>query len=493
MTDIVPIVAGLLAATIVLDGMVRPRGRNVIMMRSFAGLWLHGLAMLAMLGLVLALCGNALASALTVLAFMAGVVLGSNAKHRVLGEPLLFSDLALVRAIFRHPQFYFTALTRPQLLALAAGAVAVPAGLAWLFVVAAGPHLLGVVLLAGALAGLMICVTLSPWRHLALRPDAEADVMRHGLVATLILYWLRWRATPDPAPLAAPLSGAAAATLVVIVQCESFADPVDLFGDPALALPGLSAARAAAWRWGQLQVPGFGAYTMRTEYGVMFGRDETALGFRRYDPFLTAAREASYALPARLAPSGWNSLFVHPHDMRFYGRDAILPSAGFAELIGMDQFAPPGPGDGRYVSDAAIADMVMARARAATGPTLIHAVTIENHGPWPLDRPGTNQNVSGAYMALVRKGDAMLARLQAEMAALRRPALLVFYGDHRPSIPGATSPDGARHTPFVMLRFGEAGVDVQGHGLPLDLTPAQLHHMMLAAITTGVNGDFSRA
>src|SRR3546814_10576991 len=85
-----------------------------------------------------------------------------------------------------------------------------------------------------------------------------------------------------------------------MVQCESYADPAELFDDPALVLPGLAAARASAWRQGRLLVSGFGAYTMRTEYGLIFGRDEADLGFRRFDPYLTAIGETSHALPIRL-------------------------------------------------------------------------------------------------------------------------------------------------------------------------------------------------
>jgi len=475
------IIVALLVGTTLLDMAVQPRAAKAL--RSAAGLWVQGLGLLAGFGLVLALCGNPLAAAAAMLMLMAALVLGSNAKHRVLGEPILFSDLALVRALFRHPQFYFTALSRLQLLALVGGALAAPAAMAWLFVPEQAPHLWGLGVLGGALALLTVSLRLPPWCDLAPVPDAAADVARHGLIATIILHWLRWRGSADPPPSTATLPGPANAGLVVIIQCESFADPAELFGDPALALPGLTAARGAAWLHGRLLVSGFGAYTMRTEYGVIFGRDEAALGFRRFDPYLTAAGEASHALPARLARSGWRSLFVHPHDMRFYGRDAILPAAGFDELIGLDRFAPPKAEQGRYVSDAAITDAVLAQIAAATGPTLLHAVTIENHGPWPVDGAAATGSLSTAYLKLVRRGDAMLARLHASLAARAQPALLLFYGDHRPSIPGATSPDGPRHTPFVLLRYGTDGQPIRGDDGPCDLSPAQLHHALIAALT----------
>jgi hypothetical protein len=206
---------------------------------------------------------------------------------------------------------------------------------------------------------------------------------------------------------------------------RSFADPVELFGDPALELPGLARARADAWQWGNLNVSGFGAYTMRTEYGLIFGRDEEELGFRRYDPFLTATREASHALPARLAVRGWRSLFLHPHDLRFYNRHRIMPAAGFAEMVGEEHFAPPSAGR-RYVTDAAMAGTIGDLARNATEPTVLYAVTIENHGPWaPDDGPGPRDLVS-SYLRLVRNSDAMLARLLQELAGLGRPSVLVF-------------------------------------------------------------------
>jgi hypothetical protein len=266
--------------------------------------------------------------------------------------------------------------------------------------------------------------------------------------------------------------------LLVAIQCESFADPVELFGDPAFSLPNLASACANAWQYGNLEVSGFGAYTMRTEYAVLFGREEEQLGFRRYDPFLTALSEASYALPMRLG-TRWRSLFLHPHDMRFYGRDRIMPAAGFRELVGEDRFAPPTPGERRYVTDAAMSAQILELARTAPEPSLLYAVTIENHGPWSPDGASAGRDLASSYLHLVRKSDDMLAGLIAGLAALGKPAMLVFFGDHRPSIPGATDPNGPRHTPYVIMRFDSQGRFLRGENRRVDLTPAGLHHAML--------------
>ncbi|WP_174549196.1 LTA synthase family protein [Novosphingobium rosa] len=471
----------MLVLAALLDALVRPRtGRP---WRSLPGLWLLGWSITAQFGLFLALSGHVATAAVLALAFPALLVLVSNAKHAMLGEPLHFSDLALIGAVFSHPQFYLSAIRVWQRIVAGAIFVALLGVLAWLFVPALPPHLAGVALAVVSVTVLALSLRSRAFRALAERPDAPADLRRHGLIPVLLLYWRSWRRSADPAPCPAPLRESPTQPqpeLLVVIQGESFADPQDLFpaGQP---LPGLTAARAQAWQWGQLAVSGFGAYTMRTEYGVLFGRSEEALGFRSYDPFLTALGEASYALPARLAPSGWRSLFVHPHDMRFYGRDAIMPAAGFAQLVAEDRFAPPTPEEGRYVTDAAIADELVALAQAATGPMMLYAVTIENHGPWAPEETGGHhdKDLKRSYLRLLGNSDAMLSSLIARIGALQRPALLVFFGDHRPSIPGATQPHGDRHTPYVMMRFDEKGQPMRGENRRIDLTPSQLHHAML--------------
>jgi hypothetical protein len=472
---------GGLAGAALLDALVRPRPAKAL--RRGAGLWLLACMTTALFGLFLTICGNvAVALALT-LALQTLLAVASNAKYAMLGEPLVFADLALFGAIFRHPQFYLSAVAIWQRVVAAIAAAVLLGVLAWLSSPHLAPHLAGLPVMALGLGALALSLRGDAAARLAPRPEVETDLHRLGLYPTLLLYWLRWRDSRDPAPCGHAVRQAPQDTpeLLVLIQCESFADPVELFGDTQLALPGLAAARQNAWQWGNLEVSGFGAYTMRTEYGVLFGREEEALGFRRYNPFLTALGEASYALPARLGPA-WRSAFVHPHDMRFYGRDRIMPAGGFAQLVGEDRFASPTPGEGRYVTDAAMTDEIVALAAAAQGPIMVYAVTIENHGPWASDGTPGGANLVPGYLRLVRKGDAMLADLTRRLGELGKPALLVFFGDHRPSIPGAAMPGGERHTPYVVVRLDAAGQIVPGENSRIDLTPAALHHDVLDVV-----------
>jgi hypothetical protein len=87
----------------------------------------------------------------------------------------------------------------------------------------------------------------------------------------------------------------------------------------------------------------------------------------------------------------------------------------------------------------------------------------------------------------------MLSALIDCMANARRPAVLVFFGDHRPSIPGVTSPFGPRETPYVIMRFSGDGTTTVGANCRVDLTPAELHHAALELICLGTDAASLRS
>ncbi len=469
---------------ILADALAAPRASGWTRARSPAGLALLLFAASWGFGVLLAVTGTPSVSLVAVAVLVGALSLISNIKRKVLGEPLVFSDLALIGAVFRHPQFYLSALRPWQMAVLAGSLGGLAVTLALLSSPDLAPRLAGVAVTLVAGTGLVAFLPAITRAGFAVVPDPEADVQRLGLVACLMAHWHAWRASSDPEACDAPPITGKSCQLVVIVQCESLTDPAEMLGDPALALPGLERARKIAWQCGRLQVSGFGAYTMRTEYGVLFGRGEDALGMRRFDPFLTANTETSWALANRLDPDHWTRRFLHPHDMRFYGRDRLMPASGFDELVGEEAFSPPGPNEGRYVTDAAMTDRILALAQDRSRAGLIYAVTIENHGPWPPADP-EGETCIAPYLRLLAHSDAMLSRLLDRLPQMGRPVTLCFFGDHRPSIPGASEPGRERHTPYVLLRFAADGQPIVGEGDDRDLTPAALHHAILDVICLG--------
>ena len=452
--------------------------------RSVRGLAVLLCAGMALLGAAVAVMGTWLPAAALVVLLAGTLTLVSNIKHDVLGEPLVFSDFALVGAVFRHPQFYLSALRPWHIAVLVLGFAALVAVVLLRATDDVTSRLCGVILAAGAAMSLRALLAAAAWGPLAGNPDLERDVGAHGLVATLLVYWRHWRMQALPPPPAYPAVAGEADALLIVVQCESFADPQALFGADEPPLPGLAAVRSQSWLAGRLAVSGFGAYTMRTEFGVIFGVSEQMLGLHRFDPFLTAGKAAGWALPNRLARGEWTSTFVHPHDMRFYGRDRLMPAAGFDRIVGEDAFPAPAAGEGRYVTDAAMCDWLLNHAASATGRHFVYAVTIENHGPWSAGGAGPAAN-KAEYLRLLAHGDDLLARLMAELPRLARPVTLCVFGDHRPSIPGISMPGGDRHTPFVIVKFGAQGLAVRPGHRDLTLTPSELQGAILEALSSG--------
>ncbi|WP_182356731.1 LTA synthase family protein [Komagataeibacter europaeus] len=398
-------------------------------------------------------------------------VVASNIKFRVLGEPLLFSDVVVARSFLQHPKFYLFSIPLAGRIALLVIAIMAPL-LLWIYSsIAVLPHLLGMgMMLLGSLA-LWLC----PPQKLAPTPDITRDVGRLGLPGSLIIYWRQWRASDDlpPPPI---LQGRPAYDTIMIVQCESFADPAQL-GLPADIplpdMPGLKRAYEIASRRGPLCVSGFGAYTMRSEYGVIFGQEETDLGFRRYDPFLTAARERAHAIGNRLENVGYRSTFVHPHDLRFYNRATLMPAMGFSRLVNPGPHAPTP--EMPYFGDVALGQTMADMMQSVATPSLFYTVTMENHGPWPSGQNG--QSPLDHYLRHVQNSDRMLLNLIEDISAKDFRALLVFFGDHRPSIPGIVMPSDRRDVPYVVISFPLD--DKAGQQAPVSLTPAQLNHLII--------------
>ncbi|MET0314818.1 MAG: LTA synthase family protein, partial [Hansschlegelia sp.] len=270
-------------------------------------------------------------------------------------------------------------------------------------------------------------------------PKPENDVVRFGLGAAMLLHWLAWRGLKRPSDAARAvmattpsISSAGGPAVVVAIQCESFVD-LAARGLPGPALPSWTALRTNALAWGKARVPAAeGAYTMRSEFGFLTGLPEEALGLDGFDPYLTAEPYAVASIARRCVGNGRRTVFIHPYDRRFFERERVMAALGFERAIYGEAF-DGAPRLGPYVSDAALADAIVAEIEAAEEPVFIFAVSIENHGPWGPGRIAGVDDPAAQYALHLESADRMVGRV-AE--ALRRKAgggVLCAYGDHAPA------------------------------------------------------------
>lgn len=399
-----------------------------------------------------------------------GVFLGvaDRAKRATLNEPLVFTDGGLLWQVFAHPRFYLPFVPRPVLVGgIGIGAAGFAAVLAVEPALAIGGAARGVML---AVAGVFLLVLLRPLallRGATVARDPAVDAARFGPLATFAIH-ARIAAAERPArraahpPAAANLPPGVVAPHLVLLQLESFCDP-RRFG-LAAALPHWDALAAEAVLHGRLRVPGFGANTMRTEFAVLTGLPDAAMGLDRLNPYFRFARVPVSSLAWALCGAGYATACLHPHDPRFFGRDRVLPALGFQRFVSAADFAAA-PREHGLVTDAALGARIVAEFAASAAPAFLYAISVAAHGPWA----GAEE-----WAARMRATDAMLGAVAAAARGSARPVVIAAFGDHRPALPEAR---GGTDTDMLIWRS-----DRRGGGSPHELDAAALHHAVRATL-----------
>ena len=139
-------------------------------------------------------------------------------------------------------------------------------------------------------------------------------------------------------------------------------------------------------------MPGWGANTMRTEFAVLTGIPETALGYDRFNPYYGLARvpidrrSGGCARPAIARSACTRSTAASSAATWRCRRSASSAFSGARPSAGRG--GPP------YQSDPELAGHIL-RVLDAEGPqTFIFAITMGNHGPWLPDGPPLDPGVS---------------------------------------------------------------------------------------------------
>jgi hypothetical protein len=428
--------------------------------------------------------GRPLFAGLVILALGAGFALADHTMRLTLREPVVFSESVELPQLFSHPHLYLPFAGPGLVLGGAAAAVAIAAALLVFEPPLWAPRP-GLTLVAAALilAGAWLLTrepllgkTADAVRRL--RPSGEpfADAAALGPFAMLLVHGLIARAE-RPArqrTLAAPFLVGGRRTggaPIVLVQCESFFDARRL--SPLIGsglLPAFEACSTDAAFNGHLEVPGWGANTMRTEFAVLTGIPETELGYDRFNPYYALARKPIASQVWRLRQAGYRTICLHPFDRRFFRRDLAMPALGFDSFL--DHKALGASSRPPYCSDPDLAQQVLRVLDEAGPPSFVFVITMGNHGPWLPKGPPIDPSVAGLFdpaavpqgMALqryldgLRRSDEMLGILMSGLEQRRNGAILGFYGDHLPSLPQAFEHFGFAepHSDYVVWRQGGA-------------------------------------
>ena len=427
-------------------------------------------------------------AALTLVISVVALIYVSRAKRGVIGEPLLYSDFALLPQVPRHPQLYYLPpvtdlrVAGPAILALVGTVIwyrtepsVLPDALA--------PRL---VAMLGLPLALVLLVRAVPYRPLAgllerwfPKADLEADIARVGLPASLLGYTGRALAGSAPVPDPPVLPPGRGDDVVVVIQLESFIDPERLGGPP---LPLMDLIRARAEQYGRLAVPAHGAYTMRSEHAVLTGRARETLGFGMFDPYTSRNGDEPTSLARLARDRGYATLFLHPFHRDFFRRARVVQELGFSDLVMEEAFAGA-ERIGPYVGDVALGARLLDEVGARGAPLFLFCVTMENHGPWKPGRlPGIDDPHAQYLHHVVNTGrmvEDLVAGLDAFSRAEKTVTLCVF-GDHAPALPTCKPGFGGGTTDYALFRFGRRPAPPQRVDLSADALGRQLRGTIAA-------------
>ncbi len=203
---------------------------------------------------------------------------------------------------------------------------------------------------------------------------------------------------------------------------------------------------------GTLVTPAFAGSTCNVEYEFLTGLSYMFTGHGRI-PYEEVEKyfgnEKIIAMPQIYKENGYNTVALHTYEGSFFNRDKIYPILGFDKFISSEDMKGA-PIEGQYISDKYFTDRLIGelKNKRPNQPLFLFGVTMENHYDYPPNKyPKGNkikstssllndeqQGSVDAYLHGISNADTQLKRLTEYLKGYKEPTILVFFGDHLPSL-----------------------------------------------------------
>ncbi|MEH6455535.1 MAG: LTA synthase family protein [Cocleimonas sp.] len=402
----------------------------------------------------------------------------SNAKFQALKEPMVFSDISMFSQAFKHPRLYFPFLGLAPVIIMPLIIVVL---IYAVLTLEPSLQITAQRILTTVIAIVFYFITAkSISEGLKLSEDPEIDNTSYGLLNSLFTYTIqanssKHKATIENVLLASPFTASDQNTPkivlekspppflpvsanqplqnITVIQSESFFDARRMHESiNSDVLENYDNCIAESTLFGKLNVPAWGANTMRTEFSFLTGLKYEEMGLYRYYPYQYLHKMPIVSLAKLLHSQGYHCVCIHPHPASFFGRDRIFPQMGFDEFIDIESFDTKQT-FGPYISDQAVTDKILEISEKYSNkdkdkPLFIFAITMENHGPLHLEKTTKDEqdgyystapmepiNDLTVYLRHLKNADKMVEKLTSAYRQSDKPSTLCFYGDHIPSMP----------------------------------------------------------
>ena len=223
-----------------------------------------------------------------------------------------------------------------------------------------------------------------------------------------------------------------------------------------------SLSRNGAVRSGILNTSAFGGGTCNTEFEFLTGCSMGYLSAGIY-PYTLYDMSHVESLTGQLSDEGYETIAMHPNLATNWNRENVYSQFGFDEFLDISDFE--GADTLRnHVSDAATYDRVLDVIGSSDERQFVFDVTMQNHSGYTTGMligsdeetdchmPGLDSWALNEYLTCIEYSDRALEDFVGELRELDKPVMLVFFGDHQPSMGGKANdvsfddPDDMTHT-----------------------------------------------
>ena len=230
---------------------------------------------------------------------------------------------------------------------------------------------------------------------------------------------------------------------VIAVMNEAFSD-LNVLGDMNLSqdvIPFFHSLQDNTMR-GQLVVPAYGGGTCNTEYEFLTGNVCSMLRPGTY-PMQQYVTKSSPSLATTLKAQGYRTVGIHPYYGNGWNRSRAYPLLGFDRFLDITAFDEPELLRS-YISDNESYRKIIEQYESrGDDPIFIFNVTMQNHASYAANPDVLIAGLlpeeelypeAAMYISLLRKSDEALRNLITYFQNIDEPVIIVFFGDHQPSL-----------------------------------------------------------
>lgn len=390
--------------------------------------------------------------------------------------PLSSGDLLLTYEVVSLITVYFS---WAEIIAMLAGALALIAGIAWMFSCTARRPKINYAFGAGSVA---VMVLLTFFVHMAcikagalpdMFPDRVNSYREYGFTTCFtftfgqrgierpdsyspetveeIMEEVDEEPQPSPSPAPAAMRFDRAQTErpnIVFVQLESFFDIDTMLGtelsrDPMPYFHSL----LEKWPTGELYVPTVGGGTANVEFEVMSGLNMDYFGAGE-TPYNTIIQEVTCETIADiLRGHGYASTALHNNTGTFFSRNQVYANLGYDRFDSLEYMPGPKYNEVGWAHDTILTGEIVRAMETSPEQDLIFAISVESHGkygetyepePGDIEVLAAPEGIYYApfqnYVNIIPAVDQFIEELIEALEAYEEPVVAILYGDHLPGL-----------------------------------------------------------